>query len=131
MFSLRKPSGSKSHNLFNTATCIHGFVAFPCAFLKYKHYAIRTTLLSIITCSLAFLVSPAPPGMNKQMRSGARRLEGVVLGGDLVVVEVAEEGNLLEDVGLDTGNTVEEEEGEDAGGDTEGGADGAPVCVCC
>ena len=47
------------------------------------------------------------------------------------MVEVAEEGNLLEDVGLDTGNTVEEEEGEDAGGDTEGGADGAPVCVCC
>ena len=69
--------------------------------------------------------------MNKQMRSGARRLEGVVLGGDLVVVEVTAEGNLLEDVGLDTGNTVEEEEGEDAGGDTEGGADGAPVCVCC
>ena len=65
------------------------------------------------------------------MRSGARRLEGVVLGGDLVVAEVTEEGNLLEDVGLDTGNTVEEEEGEDAGGDTEGGADGAPVCVCC
>lgn len=74
---------------------------------------------------------PLTPGMNKQMRSGARRLEGVVLGGDLVVVEVTEEGNLLEDVGLDTGNTVEEEEGEDAGGDTEGGADGAPVCVCC
>ena len=56
---------------------------------------------------------PLTPGMNKQMRSGARRLEGVVLGGDLVVVEVTEEGNLLEDVGLDTGNTVEEEEGEE------------------
>jgi hypothetical protein len=61
------------------------------------------------------------------MRSGARRLEGVVLGGDLVVVEVAEEGDLLEDVGLDAGDAVEEEEGEDAGRDAEGGADGAPV----
>jgi hypothetical protein len=72
-------------------------------------------------------LSSAPPGMNKQMRSGARRLEGVVLGSDLVVVEVTDEGDLLEDVGLDTGNAIEEEEGEDAGGDTEGGADGAPV----
>jgi hypothetical protein len=45
------------------------------------------------------------------------------------VVEVAEEGDLLEDVGLDAGDAVEEEEGEDAGRDTEGGADGAPVCA--
>jgi hypothetical protein len=42
------------------------------------------------------------------------------------VVEVADEGNLLEDVGLNARDAVEEEEGEDAGGDTEGGADGAP-----
>jgi hypothetical protein len=42
------------------------------------------------------------------------------------VVEVADEGNLLEDVGLDARDAVEEEEGEDAGRDTEGGADGAP-----
>lgn len=69
--------------------------------------------------------------MNKQMRNGARRLEGVVLGGDLVVVEGADEGDLLKNVGLDARNAVEEEEGEDAGGDTEGGADGAPVCACC
>jgi hypothetical protein len=55
------------------------------------------------------------------------RLEGVVLGRDLVVVEVADEGDLLEDVGLDARDAVEEEEGEDAGRDTEGGADGAPV----
>ena len=47
------------------------------------------------------------------------------------MVEVADEGNLLEDVGLNARDAVEEEEGEDAGGDTEGGADGAPVCVCC
>jgi hypothetical protein len=43
------------------------------------------------------------------------------------VVEVADEGHLLQDVGLDAGNAVEEEEGEDAGRDAEGGADGAPV----
>lgn len=43
------------------------------------------------------------------------------------MVEAAEEGDLLEDVGLDAGNAVEEEDGEDAGGSTEGGADGAPV----
>jgi hypothetical protein len=36
------------------------------------------------------------------------------------VVEVADEGNLLEDVGLNARDAVEEEEGEDAG------ADGAP-----
>ena len=47
------------------------------------------------------------------------------------MVEVADEGDLLEDVGLDAGNAVEEEEGEDASGDTEGGADGAPVCAFC
>lgn len=55
------------------------------------------------------------------------RLEGVVLGRNLVVVEVADEGHLLQDVGLDAGNAVEEEDGEDAGGGAEGGADGAPV----
>ena len=44
------------------------------------------------------------------------------------MVEAAEEGDLLEDVGLHAGNAVEEEDGEDAGGGTEGGADGAPVC---
>jgi len=55
------------------------------------------------------------------------RLEGVVLGRDLVVVEATDEGNLLQDVGLDARNAVEEEDGEDAGGSTEGGADGAPV----
>lgn len=47
------------------------------------------------------------------------------------MVEVADEGDLLEDVGLDARNAVEEEEGEDAGGDTEGGADGAPVRARC
>jgi len=46
------------------------------------------------------------------------------------VVEAAEEGNLLQDIGLDARNAVEEEEGEDAGGGTEGGADGTPVCAC-
>jgi hypothetical protein len=55
------------------------------------------------------------------------RLEGVVLGRDLVVVEAAEEGDLLQDIGLDARNAVEEEDGEDAGGGTEGGADGTPV----
>ena len=55
------------------------------------------------------------------------RLEGVVLGRDLVVVEVADERNLLQDVGLHAGDAVEEEDGEDAGGGAEGGADGAPV----
>lgn len=45
------------------------------------------------------------------------------------MVEAADEGNLLQDVGLDARNAVEEEDGEDAGGGTEGGADGAPVLV--
>ena len=44
------------------------------------------------------------------------------------MVEAADEGNLLQDVGLHAGDAVEEEDGEDAGGGTEGGADGAPVC---
>jgi hypothetical protein len=61
----------------------------------------------------------------------AIRSEGVVLGRDLVVVEAADEGHLLQDVGLDAGDAVEEEDGEDAGGSTEGGADGAPVCRYC
>jgi hypothetical protein len=65
--------------------------------------------------------------MYKQKRTGAIRSEGVVLRRDLVVVEAAEEGDLLEDVGLDTGNSIEEEDGEDAGGSTEGGGHGAPV----
>ena len=43
------------------------------------------------------------------------------------MVEAADEGDLLQDVGLDARNAVEEEDGEDAGGGTEGGADGAPV----
>ena len=43
------------------------------------------------------------------------------------MVEAADEGNLLQDVGLDARNAVEEEDGEDAGGGAEGGADGAPV----
>jgi hypothetical protein len=67
------------------------------------------------------------PGMYKQKRLGAIRSEGVVLGRNLVVVEAAEEGDLLQDVGLDTGNSIEEEDGEDAGGSTEGGGHGAPV----
>jgi hypothetical protein len=67
------------------------------------------------------------PGMYKQKRTGAIRSEGVVLRRDLVVVEAAEEGDLLQDVGLDTGNSIEEEDGEDAGGCTEGGSHGAPV----
>ena len=58
---------------------------------------------------------------------GAIRSEGVVLGRDLVVVEAADEGHLLQDVGLHAGNAVEEEDGEDAGGGAEGGADGAPA----
>lgn len=45
------------------------------------------------------------------------------------MVEAAEEGDLLKDIGLDAGNAVEEEDGEDAGGSTEGGANGAPVRV--
>jgi hypothetical protein len=67
------------------------------------------------------------PGMYKQKRTGAIRSEGVVLRRDLVVVEAAEEGDLLQDVGLDTGNSIEEEDGEDAGGSTEGGGHGTPV----
>ena len=43
------------------------------------------------------------------------------------MVEAADEGNLLQDIGLDARNAVEEEDGEDAGGGAEGGADGAPV----
>ena len=43
------------------------------------------------------------------------------------MVEAADEGDLLQDVGLDARNAVEEEDGEDAGGGAEGGADGAPV----
>ena len=66
---------------------------------------------------------------NKRER-GRFPLEGVVFGSDLVVVEAAEEGDLLEDVGLHAGNAVEEEDGEDAGGSTECGANGAPVNVC-
>ena len=58
------------------------------------------------------------------------RLEGVVLRRDLVVVEAAKERNLLQDIGLDARNAVEEEQGEDASGGTEGGADGTPVCTC-
>ena len=46
------------------------------------------------------------------------------------MVEAADEGHLLQDIGLDAGNAVEEEDGEDAGGDAEGGADGTPVVVC-
>ena len=46
------------------------------------------------------------------------------------MVEAADEGDLLQDVGLDARNAVEEEDGEDAGGGAEGGADGAPVWVC-
>ena len=65
--------------------------------------------------------------MRTHREKRAIRLEGVVLGRDLVVVEAADEGDLLEDVGLDAGNAVEEEDGEDAGGGAEGGADGAPV----
>ena len=63
----------------------------------------------------------------KQMRDARSRLERVVLGRDLVVVEAADEGDLLQDVGLHAGDAVEEEDGEDAGGGAEGGADGAPV----
>jgi hypothetical protein len=44
------------------------------------------------------------------------------------VVEAADEGHLLQDVGLHARDAVEEEDGEDAGGGAEGGADGAPVC---
>ena len=43
------------------------------------------------------------------------------------MVEAADEGHLLQDVGLHAGNAVEEEDGEDAGGGAEGGADGTPV----
>ena len=57
----------------------------------------------------------------------AIRSERVVLGRDLVVVEVADERHLLQDVLLHARDAVEEEEGEDAGGSTEGGADRAPV----
>jgi hypothetical protein len=60
--------------------------------------------------------------MYKQKRLGAIRSEGVVLGRNLVVVEAAEEGDLLQD-----GNSIEEEDGEDAGGSTEGGGHRAPV----
>lgn len=63
----------------------------------------------------------------KQTRDARSRLERVVLGRDLVVVELADEGDLLQDVGLHARDAVEEEDREDAGRDTEGGADGAPA----
>jgi hypothetical protein len=126
MISLSKPFGRKRHICFTSPLCIHGHVAFS-AQLKYKHYAIRTLFIYHHMLASSSSLPPLHPGMNKQMRSRATRLEGVVLGGDLVVVEVADEGDLLEDVGLDARDAVEEEEGEDAGRDTEGGADGAPV----
>ena len=47
------------------------------------------------------------------------------------MVEAADEGDLLQDVGLHAGDAVEEEDGEDAGGGTESGADGAPVGGYC
>lgn len=61
------------------------------------------------------------------MRDARSRLERVVLGRDLVVVELADEGDLLQDVGLHARDAVEEEDREDAGRDAEGGADGAPA----
>lgn len=87
--------------------------------------------LSIITSTTSTPISPPSLDMlsTKEKLLEAMRLEGVVLGCDLVVVEAAEERNLLQDVGLDARNAVEEEDGEDAGGSTEGGADGTPVLV--
>lgn len=67
--------------------------------------------------------------MKKSSQVWYERLERVVLGRDLVVVEVADEGDLLQDVGLHARDAVEEEDGENAGRHAEGGADGAPV-VC-
>jgi len=85
--------------------------------LYSSHLALASPLLSLVCIT-----------NEKHLEaSGAIRLERVVLGRNLVVVEVADEGHLLQDVGLHARDAVEEEEGEDAGRGAEGGADGAPA----
>jgi hypothetical protein len=58
----RKPFKRNRHILFTQPLVYTGFVAFPCAFFKVQALCHSdNSLLSIITCSLAFLVSPAHP----------------------------------------------------------------------
>lgn len=55
----------------------------------------------------------------------ARRLERVVLGRDAAVEVLVKEGNLAQDVVAHTGHFTEEEEGEGASSNTEGGSNGS------
>lgn len=55
------------------------------------------------------------------------RLEGVVLGGDLLDEVVADEGDLLHDVLSYAGDVGEEEEGEDAGNGTKASGGGTAI----
>lgn len=55
------------------------------------------------------------------------RLEGVVLGGDLLDEVVANEGDLLHNVLSYTGNIGEEEEGEDTSNGTEASGGGTAI----
>ena len=53
------------------------------------------------------------------MDTKTRCLEGVVLGGDLLLEELADEGDLEDDVVAHAGHLGEEPEGEEAGNATE------------
>lgn len=55
------------------------------------------------------------------------RLEGVVLGSNLLDEVVTDDGELLQNVLSYTGNVAKEEEGEDAGDGAEAGCGGATV----
>jgi hypothetical protein len=116
---------SRIRHVWFTQPPVYMYTSSPLvAVLKYKHYAIEQLyhhITSLPGSSPRFSSQVCITKENRAMRS-----EGVVLGRDLVVVEAANEGDLLENVGLHARNAVEEEDGEDAGGGSEGGADGAP-----
>ena len=63
----------------------------------------------------------------KHPHAVAERLEGVVLGGDLLDEVRANEGDLLHDVLSYTGDVGEEEEGEDTGNGTEASSGGTAI----
>jgi hypothetical protein len=60
----------------------------------------------------------------------AERLEGVVLGGDLLDEVVADEGKLLHDILSYLGDVGEEEEGEDTGNGTVASSGGTAIRGC-
>ena len=103
---------SGSHN-----SLVYTILLFTLFVLQYKHYAIeQNSIITFPSLSTSSHTLSLVCMCNKCENGGeAIRLEGVILRRDLVVVEAAEEGNLLQDIGLDTRNAVEEEEGEDAG----------------